>query len=397
MSKFSFPILLLLLVLANVSCNSSKTDAQSIDDDNVNNTEFDSKLIWHDEESGLSWQRIKSETNLTWWQARNYCESYVTDTSQWRLPTISELRSIVKNCKNLELDGDCGFFDQCSSSICDYAGGEPTFSCNRCEYSEPYGDPDKTYWPEEMQDVFYDTEIWSSIKTDRAALTINFGVKYSPGILYRYLEETHDKIWAVCVKGDFKDPIAEKLEVCSIADPPENGEVWFDSNTNLMWQKSPSENRTEWKNAAEYCESMMLGDYADWRLPSIDELRTLVRGCPNVETTGLCCISENACTWYGGCNDEGFCPHNPKYCDCDVPCSCCANKGPNNGCYGPSELDGPCKDFWSRTASSGDFGWGLDFSASRTFASPWPICSHIRCVRGEQIFPDGDMDEEIYF
>lgn len=51
--------------------------------------------------------------------------------------------------------------------------------------------------------------------------------------------------------------------------------IVLDTKTNLMWQRSESELMT-WQQAMKYAEKLRLGGYNDWRVPTIDELRTLI-------------------------------------------------------------------------------------------------------------------------
>ena len=46
-----------------------------------------------------------------------------------------------------------------------------------------------------------------------------------------------------------------------------------DNVTDLMWQQSTSQ--YNWGEALTYCDNLVLGDYSDWRLPTIKELSTL--------------------------------------------------------------------------------------------------------------------------
>jgi len=51
-----------------------------------------------------------------------------------------------------------------------------------------------------------------------------------------------------------------------------------DSRYNLMWQDSYSDNsvkKLKWQDAIDYCESLTLGGYNDWRLPNFNELYNL--------------------------------------------------------------------------------------------------------------------------
>ncbi len=51
--------------------------------------------------------------------------------------------------------------------------------------------------------------------------------------------------------------------------------TFIDNNTGHMWEK-PKDNRMTWGNAKDYCENLNLDGYSDWRLPSRDELHTLM-------------------------------------------------------------------------------------------------------------------------
>jgi len=51
--------------------------------------------------------------------------------------------------------------------------------------------------------------------------------------------------------------------------------IILDQTTGLIWQKTEGGKRT-WEKAIVYCENLVLGNYEDWRLPNIIELRSLV-------------------------------------------------------------------------------------------------------------------------
>ena len=63
------------------------------------------------------------------------------------------------------------------------------------------------------------------------------------------------------------------------------GTVFYEGE-NLCWQKSVKpEPATNWQDAADYCANLELGKKQDWRLPEIDELKSLVITVPPEQVT----------------------------------------------------------------------------------------------------------------
>jgi hypothetical protein len=54
-----------------------------------------------------------------------------------------------------------------------------------------------------------------------------------------------------------------------------NGTI-TDRTTRLMWQKQDDGGTALWVDAIAACETLSLGGYADWRLPNVKELRSIV-------------------------------------------------------------------------------------------------------------------------
>ena len=48
-----------------------------------------------------------------------------------------------------------------------------------------------------------------------------------------------------------------------------------DALTGLMWERKPSTGRLSWKEALAYCDALVLGGYADWRVPTTMEMERL--------------------------------------------------------------------------------------------------------------------------
>jgi hypothetical protein len=56
-----------------------------------------------------------------------------------------------------------------------------------------------------------------------------------------------------------------------------NGTV-LDTSTGLMWAASDNGSAAAWKEAKEYCENHNAGGYTDWRMPTVEELKSLYDG-----------------------------------------------------------------------------------------------------------------------
>jgi hypothetical protein len=65
-----------------------------------------------------------------------------------------------------------------------------------------------------------------------------------------------------------------------------------DKSTGLTWTHEAKEKLT-WVKANQYCETLDFAGFADWRLPNIDELRSIVVGCPTTVLEGSCPIHDN--------------------------------------------------------------------------------------------------------
>jgi hypothetical protein len=175
-----------------------------------------------DRVTGLVWQRHVDDRTFTWEGAKQYCSCLVVDgTDGWRLPSRIELVSLV-----------------------DWTLTNPSI--------------DSRAFPETSNENF-----WAA-----SAVTIN------PGLAYlSYFSNGHTTY------GDFA---YEYRARCVQAKEAAVGEHYVsgdgsvhDTRTQLTWQQPFPSERYTWDDASRYCASLSLPG-AGWRLPSINELQTLV-------------------------------------------------------------------------------------------------------------------------
>jgi hypothetical protein len=108
-----------------------------------------------------------------------------------------------------------------------------------------------------------------------------------------------------------------------------------------------------------------------WRLPTIDELRTLVRGCSATEPDGACPVTTS-------CLDAS--------CYVDACYGCKENGGPGSeGSWRVSELHGDYMTSWtsSELPDVPDRAWTVGFGGGHVL--PYPKLRgdlNVRCVRG---------------
>ncbi len=146
---------------------------------------------------------------------------------------------------------------------------------------------------------------------------------------------------------------------------------WGDSTRGLCWQDPPSNSQMFVSNALKYCQDMSLDDHSDWRLPNINELRSLIRGCPANGLGGACGVSDPGCLNKGSCRSA-----------CE---SCTERQGPGKeSCYWSAELGGACDTkFWSSSEveSDSEKKWFVNFANGEVGFNPGESGFAVRCVR----------------
>ncbi len=160
-----------------------------------------------------------------------------------------------------------------------------------------------------------------------------------------------------------------------------------DPATGLRWRKTPlgidngpymggMQWYFNWHYAKSYCE----GIGPDWRLPRIEELRSLLRGCAGVAYPGGRCGVTSTCTSY------------PPLNECwDRDCNGCWESAPTSlDCLWDPQLEGPCNIYWSSTPNPGarvESRWTLRFYSGVVAARDsregimTPSAAAVRCVR----------------
>lgn len=186
----------------------------------------------------------------------------------------------------------------------------------------------------------------------------------------------------VCIKGkcylipdgDEKETDSEtekEFEPETEMPPDPSNWSWRDEATGLLWQNPPAYDPMNYQVAELFCENLIVTPYDNWRLPTIDELRTLVLGCDTLEYCGVT----------GICTDPDPCRNSA----CD---GCAIEAGPNNGCYYMMELSqiNGCASYFSSTkrAVMPLSLWTLTFNTGAILSSSATNSKLVRCIHEDE-------------
>ncbi|MBO4699754.1 DUF1566 domain-containing protein [bacterium] len=156
----------------------------------------------------------------------------------------------------------------------------------------------------------------------------------------------------------YVDP--SNLPECS----PESATPCFDSSSGLIWS---SKDMGTWQNAVEYCGNLSEGNFGDWRLPNINELRWLIQNCDNSSAGGTCRVSDPDCLSLDTCFETSECR-----CDADA-----------SGIYSKFGDSGFESWFWSSSETSDDSEsvWTIGFAGAELNNNDKTASLYFRCVR----------------
>ena len=146
----------------------------------------------------------------------------------------------------------------------------------------------------------------------------------------------------------------------------------LDISSGLCWQEPPEVTIRNWHSAVAYCDTLDLDGHGpgSWHLPTISELRSLIRGCPVTMTGGACRVTDS-------CSREGC---------WNASCRGCSfYEGPGTeGGYWPAGVSGPVDVYWwSSSSYGGDLSraWLVSFNIGYVGAGSKTSMSQVRCVR----------------
>ncbi len=179
-----------------------------------------------DRNTGLEWQRHSFKEKYFWADALDLCKSLdLGGHSDWRLPGMDELWTIVDLGRRM------------SPAV------------------------DEDVFPDTPADIFWTSSEY--VSDDKLVFFTDF--QYG-GTGFRLKNGSY---YVRCVRnpGMPDNGFSEKTV--------KGDKLIADSSTGLLWTGTPAQQK-KWKDALVFCKDLNYGGRADWRLPNINELQSLI-------------------------------------------------------------------------------------------------------------------------
>ncbi len=218
---------------------------------------FDKKLIYGEGDPGVYRRGSeKSVSTVDFYSVVDLCHDlYESGSHKWRLPTIDEIRSLVTTDK-IKTGGSCGITDEHFESS--------YFTEDTCTGDDP------------SETILFD-----------------YGFMLSGTLNLEYFnpeEEVYPELWGVSVYDGVLAAVPEEIPLSvltqrCVLDETLNYEEtpYLDPETGLLWSDISSD-YLDFEEAETYCFDLTMEDMEHfWRLPTIDELKTLVVNCSEDE------------------------------------------------------------------------------------------------------------------
>ena len=320
--------IILLAIFILIACNKN-ADLQS---PSTNSSE--SLNGKQNNEKSLQWSE-QAISKMQWNEALNYCKNLSEGNhNDWRLPNIDELRTLIQ-ASEARPDGECQISEKAGKLLLE------DWNPKDCGLARSkLGDTD---W------------LWSSsVQSNNSSIA--WAVGFFDGRV-NSCDKTFCNNNVRCVRVENNTVNAEISHIKNQSSP----------TNNLSWSKK-SRNQMNWNDAMNYCKNLNKGGNNDWRLPNIDELRTLIQAS-EARTDGKCQISEKA----GKLSSE----------DLTVDCFITRSK------LGDTDW------FWSSSVVSNhsdEGAWFVNFqngSVNTNFKSS--DNKYVRCVKGENNLANAEI------
>ena len=306
---------------------------------------------------GLQWSD-KVSKQMNWNDAVAYCRNLSEDgQNDWRMPNIDELRTLIINHHGTETGGSC----KISAKNGNHDPNENNDNCQGLEDNNynKFGDEGQFWSSSESHTHKFKMTFGNAPDTSYFFWTVNFN---NGSISYK--ESTMSRLNNRCVRGEYNKAEEKKLREEKVKRERDNIKK-RQSATGLRWSDRAPE-KMKWEDGIEYCRNLNEGGFTDWRLPDIDELRTLIKDCPKTESGGECKVSVKKQCLSNDCRSDS--------------CTCKFKHNIKDNNY--SKL-GDSYRLWSSSSLPADttYFWSVHFESAAIFYDHKNSEHIVRCVR----------------
>ena len=416
--------------MSDIDGNSEETaDSENSDTDDTGESGN-----WQDPHTGLIWSERHSVSDLsTLDDILAFCENLVEGGfSDWKMPTIDELRTLIQNCSNTEPYGICSISEENGSLeyedddmwICDCEWkkewtqqvGKDEFIYDNGGYYSRLGDnqdvdlcsSSRSNSMNGLWCVTFDVAMIGVASPGRVNLVRCVGSysrqqpceglpenaswnvyssipqrwdgsSWQPGATGGYNETPNDaECRFICNPGykwdgsKCKSQDIQAINRCS----HESTFPCYDSSSGLIWSATAPDEMF-YADAMDYCENLVEGGMGGWHLPTISELRTLIQNCIWTVTGGDCSITDD-------CLSSTDCDYLHSQCDND-----CEDLSGSHSIYSKFGDEGDFLSSSKVTDSSYGTVWGVRFDRAQIlmFGSDevYDKGRNVRCVKNVHV------------
>lgn len=205
-----------------------------------------------DNNTGLLWEKAHHTTRLSFYAAKAACEALsLGGYDDWRLPHLKELFSLADFRGSQWKDGHF-YLD---GTVFDF------------DYPETVDDSDQfTTHTVQMMGQTWSSTLYTGEHMNNPNIEAAFFFNFLDGHI-KQAPTSNNTLFYRCVRGNTYG----QNEFVNNHD----GTV-TDKATGLVWQQADDGIGRDWQTALAYCESLVLADHDDWRLPNIKELQSIV-------------------------------------------------------------------------------------------------------------------------
>ena len=234
--------------------------------------------------TGLMWQQTPDFERHQFYDLDDYVEGLdIGGYTDWRMPTIKELYSIIYSNGSLDSEGSAS--------------------------SQPYL-LDEYFDFEYDENMLFAGQYWSSTIYVKGALQVSgiqgaFGFNFADGHIKSYETGLYfDGTSGVEAPGCFVRAVRGTTDVYGVNDFVNNNDgTVTDNATGLMWQQEDDGNTYNWQEALTYATNSEEAGYTDWRLPNTKELQSIVdydkETFPAIDETYFSCTNDDSWFWSG--------------------------------------------------------------------------------------------------